>query len=312
MHAHLLQSLYRLRDGRQNRDAHVFDKHFLGRRRAPLHAVEHDHVGPGLHRQLDVVVRPARADLHVDRFFPIGDFAQLGDLYRQVIGTCPVRVTAGAALVDADRQGAHAGHPLGDFHAQQHAAATGFGALPQDDFDGIGLAQVVRVHAVARRQVLIDQVLRLPALLRGHAAVTGGGAGTGDGRATAQGFLGIGRQRTETHAGDGHRNLQVDRLLGEAVAEDHIGAALFPIAFQRVARHAGAQQQQIIEVRDLTLGATAADVIDASLGGALDFLDGQAVEGRGLAQHWRGFLIHICSPRVDQYADALSTLKLYN
>ncbi|MNF95287.1 hypothetical protein D3C84_780320 [compost metagenome] len=192
VHAHLLQSLYRLRDGRQNRDAHVFDEHFLGRRRAPLHAIEHDHVGPGLHRQLDVVVRPARADLHVDRFFPIGDFAQLGDLYRQVIGTCPVRVTAGAALVDTDRQGAHAGHPLGDFHAQQHAAATGFGALPQDDFDGVGLAQVIRVHAVARRQVLIDQVLRLAALFRGHAAVTGGGAGAGDGRATAQGFLGIG------------------------------------------------------------------------------------------------------------------------
>jgi hypothetical protein len=62
-------------------------------------------------------------------------------------------------------------------------------------------------------------VLGLAALFRGHAAVAGGGAGAGDGRATAQGFLGVGRQRTEAHAGDGHRDLQVDRLLGEAVAE---------------------------------------------------------------------------------------------
>ncbi|MNC47926.1 hypothetical protein D3C75_970130 [compost metagenome] len=193
MHVHLLQRLHGLRDGAEDRDADVLDEHFLRRGGTALHAVEDDHVGAGLHRQLDVVVRAAGADLHVDRFFPVGDLADLGNLDRQVIRAGPVRVAAGAALVDADRQGTHAGDALGDLHAQQHAAAARLGALAEDDLDGVGLAQVVRVHAVARRQVLIDQVLRLPALLRGHAAVTGGGAGTGDGRAAAQGFLGIGR-----------------------------------------------------------------------------------------------------------------------
>ena len=278
MHAHLLQSLYRLRNGRQNRNPDVFDEHFLSGCSAALHAVEHNHVSPGFYRQLDVVVRSARADFHVDRFFPIGDFPDLGNFDRQVIRPGPVRVTAGAALVDTNRQGAHAGHAFGDFHAQQHTAATGFGALPQDDFNGVGLAQIVRVHAIARWQILINQMLRLAAFFRGHAAVTRGGAGARDGRATAQGFLGIGRQSTEAHAGDGHRNLQVNRLLGEPVAEDHIGATLLAIAFERVARHAGAEQQQVVEVRQFTLGAAAANVVDAGFRGALDFLDGQAVE----------------------------------
>ncbi len=67
---------------------------------------------------------------------------------------------AGAALVDALRQVAHLGDAVADLLAQQHAAAAGLGALPDDDFDRVGLAQVIRVHAVARRQVLVDESLR--------------------------------------------------------------------------------------------------------------------------------------------------------
>ncbi len=62
MHAHFLQSLYRLRDGRQDRDPHVLDKGFLRRRRPTLHAIEHNHIRPSLHGQLDMVVRPAGVD----------------------------------------------------------------------------------------------------------------------------------------------------------------------------------------------------------------------------------------------------------
>jgi len=127
----------------------MLDEHFLGRRRAALHTVEHNHVGAGLHRQLDVVVRPAGADLDVDRFLPVGDLADLGNLDRQVVRAGPVRVPAGAALVDADRQSAHAGHALGHLHAQQHAATARLGALAEDDLDGVGLAQVIGVHAIA-------------------------------------------------------------------------------------------------------------------------------------------------------------------
>ena len=66
---------------------------------------------------------------------------------------------AGRALVDAFGQRAHLGDALGDLLAQQHAAAAGLGALPDHDLDRVGLAQLVRLHAVARGQHLIDQHL---------------------------------------------------------------------------------------------------------------------------------------------------------
>ncbi|MNN93612.1 hypothetical protein D3C81_2120960 [compost metagenome] len=50
MHAHLLQRLNRLRNCRQNRDAHVFDEHFLGRSGTALHTVENDHVSTSFYR----------------------------------------------------------------------------------------------------------------------------------------------------------------------------------------------------------------------------------------------------------------------
>ncbi len=83
-------------------------------------------------------------------------------------------------------------------------------------------------------------------------------------------FLGLGRQRAETHAGDGDRDLEVDRLLGEAGAEPDVGAAFLAIAFERVAADRGAEKQQIVEMRHAPLGAGAADVVDAGRGGAAD------------------------------------------
>ena len=148
---------------------------------------------PALHRELDVVVRAGRADLDVDRLLPVGDLAQLADLDRQVVRPGPVRVAAGRALVDADRQGAHPGDALGDLLAEQHAAAAGLGALAEHDLDRVGLAQVVGVHAVAGRQVLVDQVLGLAALLGGHAAVAGGGRGADLAGAAPERLLGVGR-----------------------------------------------------------------------------------------------------------------------
>jgi hypothetical protein len=70
-----------------------------------------------------------------------------------------ILIARSSGPVDADRQGAHARHPLGDFHAQQHATTAWLGTLAQHNLDGVGLAQVIRVHPVARGQVLVDQVL---------------------------------------------------------------------------------------------------------------------------------------------------------
>ena len=134
----------------------MLDEDFLRRRRAALHAVDDDDVGTGLHGEGDIIVGARAADLDVDRLLPIGDLAQLDDLDLEVVGAGPIGVTAGRTLIDALRQSAHLGDAVGDFLAQQHAAAAWLGALPDDDFDGVGLAQVVGVHAVAGRQILVD------------------------------------------------------------------------------------------------------------------------------------------------------------
>jgi hypothetical protein len=66
-------------------------------------------------------------------------------------------------------------------------------------------------------------------------------------------------------------------------AEDDVGPARLPVALQRVARHARAEEQEVVEVRDAPLGASAADVVDAVARGALDLGDRVPVEGGGFA-----------------------------
>ena len=195
-------------------------------------------------------------------------------------------MAAGRALVNALGQAAHGGNAIGNLLAQEHAAATGLGALPDHHLDGIGLAQIVRVHAVARGEILVDEILGLAALFRGHAAIARRRRGAGHRGAAAERFLGLGRERTEAHAGDGDRDLEFDGLLGKARAQHHVGAALLAVAFQRIARDRGAEEQQIVEMRQLSLGAGTADVIDAGGGGAADFGHREVVEGCRLA--WRG------------------------
>jgi len=45
---------------RQGRNADVFNEYRLCRRRAASHAVHHDHVGAGMHRELHIVKSPSR------------------------------------------------------------------------------------------------------------------------------------------------------------------------------------------------------------------------------------------------------------
>ena len=184
------------------------------------------------------------------------------------------------ALVDAFRKGPHLRHPLGYFLAQQHAAAAGLGALPDHDLDGVGAPQIVGIHAVARRQILIDQQRGMAALFRRHAAVAGGGAGADRGGAASECFLGSTREGAKTHAGDRHRRPEMNRLFGEARPQHDVGAALLTIAFERIARDRCAEKQQVVEMRKLALGAAAADIVDAGRRGALDLRNRVAVERR--------------------------------
>ena len=284
VHAHLLQRRHGLADACERRQADVLDEHILRGGCAALHAVEHDHVGTGLHGQLRVVVRAARADLDVDRLLPVGDLADLLDLDLEIVWAGPVGVTARGALVDALRQVAHLGDAIRDLLAEQHAAATGLRALADDDLDRVSATQIVGVHAVARRQQLVDEELGVPALLLRHAAVAGGRRRARHRGATTEGLLGRARQRTETHARDRDGDLQMDRLLRETRAEHDVGRASLAIAFEGVTRHRGAEKQQVVEMRQFALGAKAADVVNALARRATDLVDRVAVEDVGLAE----------------------------
>ena len=79
------------------------------------------------------------------------------------------------AGVHAFGQVAHARNAVADFLAQQHATPTRLCTLAHNDLDRIGFAQIVRVHTVARGQILIDQLFGMTAFLLCHAAIAGGG-----------------------------------------------------------------------------------------------------------------------------------------
>ena len=93
-------------------------------------------------------MRPCCTALDVDRHLPVGNFPQFPDLDFKIVRPGPVRVTAGAALVNANRKGAHFCNPLCNLLTQQHATAARFCTLADHDFDRICPAQLVRLHAV--------------------------------------------------------------------------------------------------------------------------------------------------------------------
>ena len=67
-------------------------------------------------------------------------------------------------------------------------------------------------------------------------------------------------------------------------AERDVRVAALAVALERVARDARAEEEQVVEVRHLALGAEAADVVDPLARGPLDLGDHVAVEERRLAQ----------------------------
>ncbi len=210
----------------------------------------------------------------------------------------------GGALVDSFRQTPHVCNALGDLLAEQHAPAARLGALSDDNLDCVGLAQVVRVHAIARRQDLIHEQFRMLALFLRHPAVAGGGRGSDRAGATPERLLGLRGQRAEAHSGNRDRDLQRDRVLGETAADRDLGHAFLAIALERISADRRAEKQQVVEVRQLLLGAKAANVIDAGRSGAADLGDRVLIERRRLS--WRR-----ATPPVmcHQYDPTLSTWK---
>src|SRR5579862_6919217 len=123
----------------------------------------------------------------------------------------------------------------------------------------------------------------MAALLLGHATVTRCRRGPYLAGPPPERLLGVARERPEAHAGNRDRDVERDRLAGEPGADRHIGRATFAVALERITRDARAQEQEVVEVRHMPLGAEAPNVIDPLTRRALDLRDHVAVKCRGLA-----------------------------
>jgi hypothetical protein len=284
VHVELGEGVDREPHRRERWDADVLDEDVLRRGSPALHSVHDDHIRSGLHGELDVVVRPRRADLHEDRLLPVGDLPQLADLDLEVVRARPVGMARGAALVDPLRKVAHLGDAVGDLVAEQHSAPARLRALADDHLDRVRAPQVVGIHAVAGGEELVDEDLGVLALLRRHAAVARGRRGADLARSPAERFLRGRGKRAEAHAGDRHRDGQLERLPREARPQRDACVAPLPVALERVAGDARAEQEQVVEVGQRALRAEAADFVDALARCALDLGDDGAVEEGGLTQ----------------------------
>ena len=145
VHAEFLQCVDGHAYRRQRWNADVFDEYILRGGGAALHAVDDYDIRARLDSQCDVVADSRCPDLDEYRDLPVGDLTQFLNLDFQVIGSGPVGMPAGAALVDVFWQVTHFGHARGDLVAEQHAATTGFGTLADDDLQGIRASDIIGV-----------------------------------------------------------------------------------------------------------------------------------------------------------------------
>ena len=241
--------------------------------RAALGAVEVDDVRAALGRHAHVVVHARGAQLQLDRDLVVGGLARLLDLQREVVGAEPVGMAGRRALVDAGRQRAHLGHLLGHLLAHQVAAEADLAALADEELHGVGQHQVVRVEPVPALDDLVVPLGREVALGRDHPALSRAGGGAGHRGALGQRHLRLERQRAEAHAGDVDRDVELDRLLGEARAEHRLGLALLAIALDHEARERAGQEDQLVPVRDLLEHREAAHPVAPELGLHVDVVD---------------------------------------
>ena len=94
-------------------------------------------------------------------------------------------------------------------------------------------------------------------------------------RASRQRDFGVVGERAPAHAGDHHRDVELDRLLREARAQHGLGGALLAIAFERNARQRAGQKGEVVEGGPAALAqrAEAANAVEAGLGLGLDVFD---------------------------------------
>ena len=263
-HAAIVDCLARRADCGNRRNAGVVEQK-LGRcPGAALGSVDHNDIDTALGGDGDIVARPRRPHLQHDRDLIVGRLAQFLDLDLHVVGAEKIWMPHGRALIDALRQGAHFGNTVGHLHAEQQSTGAGLGPLPDHEFDGIGLAQMIEIKPVTRRGHLIDKLLGRIAFVFQHAAFAGTGHGADLGGAIPERRLGVGGQRAEGHGRDVDRNIEIERLFHQpgSVTQDGARVAALAISLQRQACHCCRHEGQIVECRHaLVERAEATDLV---------------------------------------------------
>ena len=77
--------------------------------------------------------------------------------------------------------------------------------------------------------------------------------------------------QVEKLRGDRDGDFQFDRFFCKTGAQGDVGSALLAIAFQRIAGHGCAEEQQVIEIGQAALGAETPDLVDALVGSPVYF-----------------------------------------
>ncbi len=163
------------------------------------------------------------------------------------------------------------GDAVADLLAEQHTAAAGLGALADDDLDGVGAAQVVGVHAVARRAGTDRRACRNARALRPScrrrrwwsrcrpcdaprpsASLAGPESAPKDMPAMVMGIF------------------SSMRLLGEAGAERHVWCRTSRGTLRAGSATWTRPEHEVVEMGQLALRPAAADVVDAGGRGAAD------------------------------------------
>ena len=173
------------------------------------------------------------------------------------------------SLVDADRERTHAGDPLRDLHAEEHAARPRLRALPHRELDRVGHPQVLEVQHVARRGHLVDEGRRGLALVLEHSALPRARHRPSLGGAVPERRLGVGGERPEGHGGDVDGDVEAERLGDETgpVAEDGGRLAALAVPLEGETRHGGGDEHEVVEARHpVAEGVVAPELVAPELG----------------------------------------------
>jgi hypothetical protein len=197
-------------------------------------------------------------------------------------------MSRGRALVNPGRQRAHLRDLLGHLLAHEVAAEADLAPLSDEELARVGEHQVVRVEPVPRLDALVVPLRRVVAFGRDHSPLARARRCPGHGRALRERHLGLQGERTERHARDVDRDIELERVLREACSEHRRRVALLAVALDDEPRQCPGEEHELVPVRDRLEDREAAHAIAAELGLHVDVVDDVGREDAAAPEDVRG------------------------